>query len=114
MTPDMVTELLRNLYNASGGAVPPTAVASAIAALMWNERWETGWKNAFSAAEAARASGASDEDVSEAFNSAFAEGLGWTRGDFDRFLRENDLTRENATQYQEGIDLWDWMANRSR
>ena len=114
MTPDMVTELLRNLYNASGGTLPPTAVASAIAGMMWNEKWETGWKNAFASAEAARNSGASDEEISNAFHDAFAEGLGWSRADFDRFMHDHNLTRDNASQYQETIDLWDWMASRGK
>jgi hypothetical protein len=112
MTPDMVTELLRNLYSASGGSVPPTAVASAIAGLMWNEHWQSAWDSAFKTSDAVVARGGSDEEISEAFNNAFAEGLGWTRGDFDRFLDENNLTSDNARQYQEGVDLWDWMVRR--
>ena len=111
MTPDMVTELIRNLYNASGGYVPPTAFATALTTMMWNERWQKGWTNAFASAEAARNSGASDEEVHDAFHDAFADALGWTRGDFDRFMKDNLLTRENASRYQEGVDLWEWMAS---
>ena len=113
MTPDMVTELLRNLYSASGGSVPPTAVASAIAGLMWNEQWQSAWDSAGSAAESVLARGGSSEDVSEAFNNAFADSLGWTRGDFDRFLDENNFTRDSARHHQEGVDLWAWMASRN-
>lgn len=112
MTPDMVTEVLRNLYNASGGTVPPTAVASAIAAMMWNERWQDAWSAAGSAYEDALARGGSSEDVSEAFNNAFADSLGWTRSEFDIFLRENSFTPDGASKYEESADLWEWMANR--
>ena len=43
-----------------------------------------------------------------------ARRLGWTRGDFDRFLDENNFTRDNAREYQEGVDLWDWMVSKGR
>ena len=118
MTPEMVTELLRNLYNASGGSVPPTAVASAIAGLMWHEQWQSAWKDAFRASDAVLASGGSDQDVSDAFNNAFADGLGWSREDFDAFLKANDLhdhpTGDGSRNYPESRDLWEWMVNRNR
>lgn len=112
MTPDMVTELLRNLYNASGGSVPPTAFASALAGMMWNETWANAWTNAGTAARNAELSGGSVSDMEDAFNQAFAETLGWSRGDFERFLQENNFTNDNAKKYQEGVDLWEWMTKR--
>ena len=114
MTPDMVTELLRNLYNASGGTLPPTALASALAGMMWNDRWQDAWQHAGSSADAVIARGGTSEEISDAFNNAFAESLGWSRGDFDRFLDENNFTRDNAREYQEGVDLWEWMASQAK
>lgn len=85
MTPDMMTELVRNLYNASAGTLPPTALASAIAAVMWGDRWEDAWQHAGSSTSADVVRGGASEEITAAFNAAFAESLGWTRAEFDRF-----------------------------
>lgn len=115
MTPEMVTEILRNLYSASGGSVPPTAVMSALSGLLWNETWAGAWTNAGTAAEAVADRGGSFDEINDAFNKAFAESLGWSDADFERFLQDNDLTSDNAHRHQrEDIDVWEWMVKRNR
>ena len=111
MTPEMVTEVLRNLYNASGGEIPPTAVMSALSGLMWNDAWTS----AGVAAEAVADRGGSFDEINDAFNKAFAESIGWSQADFERFLQDNNLDPESARQYQkDNLDPWDWMVRRNR
>jgi hypothetical protein len=99
MTPE-ITEMLRNLYSASGGSVPPSA------ALLWNEAYTS----AASAAESAHDSGGDFDAVSDAFNKTFAESLGWTQEEFEAF-ESSDLpfNSDGMLEYKQDIDVWEWM-----
>lgn len=81
MTPEIV-EMVRNLFSASGGGVPPSAAMAAIAGLLWNEAFT----DAAVAAEAAHDAGGDFDAVNDAFNRTFAEGLGWSQAEFEAFV----------------------------
>ena len=106
MTPE-ITELLRNLYSASGGGVPPPATLAAIAALLW----ENAFTDAAVAAEHARDAGGDFDAINDAFNKEFAESLGWSQEEFEAF-ENSDLpfNSDGMLRYKEDVvDVWEWM-----
>lgn len=106
MTPE-IAEMLRNLYSASGGSVPPPAAMAAIAALLWNEAFT----NAAVAAENAHDAGGDFGQVNDAFNKTFADSLGWSQEEFEAF-ENSDLpfNSDGMLRYKEDVvDVWDWM-----
>ena len=106
MTPE-IAELFRNLYSASGGGVPPPAAMAAIASLMWNEAFT----NAAVATEHAHDAGGDFDAINDAFNREFAEGLGWSREEFEAF-EGSDLpfNSDGMLRYREDVlDVWEWM-----
>lgn len=105
MTPEMV-EMVRNLFSASGGGVPPSAAMAALAGLLWNEAFT----DAAVAAEAARAAGGDFDAINDAFNSTFAERLGWSQEEFEAF-EASDLpfNADGMLQNQDVVDVWEWM-----
>lgn len=106
MTPE-ITEMLRNLYSASGGSVPPPATVAALAALLWNEAFTS----AAVAAEAAHDAGGDFDAVKDAFDRTFAESLGWSQEEFDAF-QDSDLpfNSDGMLDYKDDVvDVWEWM-----
>ena len=106
MTPE-IAELLRNLYSASGGSVPPPAAMAAIAALLW----ENAFTDAAVAAEQARDAGGDFNAINDAFNKEFAESLGWSQEEFEAF-ESSDLpfNSDGMLRYKEDVvDVWEWM-----
>lgn len=106
MTPEIV-ELVRNLYSASGGGVPPPAAMAAIAGLIWNEAFT----DAAVAAETAHDAGGDFDAVKDAFDRTFAESLGWSQEEFEAF-ENSDLpfNSDGMLDYkQDVIDVWEWM-----
>ena len=106
MTPE-ITEMLRNLYSASGGSVPPPAAMAAIASLLWNEAFE----NAAVAAERAHDAGGDFDAINDAFNREFAEGLGWSHEEFEEFAGSDlPFSSDGMLRYKEDVvDVWEWM-----
>jgi hypothetical protein len=109
MTAELL-ELLRNLYGASGGAVHGSAVSSAIFGAIWN----TAWDDAGAAFDAARNSGASDEDAGLAFRNTFAESMGWSSGEMDEFCKHYDFTAKDAERFNDASDAFDAMIEHMR
>lgn len=105
MTPE-IAEMLRNLYSASGGSVPPPATMAAIAALLWNEAFTS----AAVAAEQVHDSGGDFGQVNDAFNKTFADSLGWTQEEFEAFANSDlPFNSDGMLDYKDDIDVWDWM-----
>lgn len=106
MTPEII-DMVRNLYSASGGAVPPSAAMAAIAGLIWNEAFT----DAAVAAEAAHDAGGDFDAVKDAFDRTFAESLGWSREEFDAFQNsDRPFNSDGMLDYKEDVlDVWDWM-----
>ena len=84
MTPEIL-EMMRNLFSASGGGVPPSAAMAALAGLLWNEAFT----DAAVAAEAAHDAGGDFNAVNDAFNRTFAEELGWSQAEFEAFVNSD-------------------------
>ena len=106
MTPEF-TELLRNLYSASGGGVPPPAAMAAIAALLW----ENASTDAAVAADVARKAGGDFDAINDAFNRSFAESLGWSQEEFEEFEASDiPFSSDGMLQYKKDVvDVWEWM-----
>ena len=106
MTPEIV-EMVRNLFSASGGSVPPSAAMAALAGLMWNEAFT----DAAVAAEAAHDAGGDFDAVNDAFNKTFAEELGWSQAEFEAFANSDlPFNSDGMLEYkQDVLDVWEWM-----
>ena len=83
MTPELL-EMMRNLYGASGGAVPGPAWTAALATLLWMSAYD----DALPAGEDVRSHGGNGELGDEAFKQAFAERLGWSDAQVEQFWNE--------------------------
>lgn len=83
MTPEMLG-LLRDLYGASGGAVPGPAWTATAATVLWilsyTERPQ--------AVDPVAILEASPDVVDDGFKDAFARRLGWTPQQFEQFWNE--------------------------
>lgn len=111
MTPEFL-EFMRNLYGASGGAVPGPAWTAAFATLLWMSAYD----DALAAGEHVRSHGGDAELVEEAFKDTFAERLGWTDAQFEEFWNDpaNDFTPDGARRFKDSYDMWEWMTRNRR
>jgi len=105
-------DVLRNIYSAGGGAAHPSAVSSALFALMWN----TAWKDAVAAGQAAHDAGADDVATSRAFHQSFAETLGWSEAQSAEFWRHHgdDPSAHDAQAFDEAWDAFDDFVTHMR
>jgi hypothetical protein len=100
-----VFDLVRNIYNASGGAAHPS-VASALFGVLWRE----GWENGLAAAQAA-ANDRQDnyDEQNAAFDEAYRNTLGWSEAEWQEFWRSGRYrtTEEEALQFDQAWDTFD-------
>lgn len=107
-----VIEFLRNLYGASGGAVPAAAWTAAAATLLWMAAYDDG----LAAGQHVAGHGGDPELVEEAFKHAFAERLGWSDQQLEQFWNDtsNEFTPDGARKFDESYDAWEWMLKKRR
>lgn len=112
MTLDLI-EIVRNIYGASGGAVHPSAAATAIFGLLWREGWANGMAARVRVANE-RQDNYDEQDA--AFDEAYRNTLGWDEAEWQEFWRSGKYvsTEENAMRFDEAWDTFDAFVSSMR
>lgn len=111
----MIAELVdfaRNLYGASGGAVPGPAWTATIATLLWMSAYQDG----LAAGQHVSSHGGDADLAEEAFKRAFAERLGWTDAQLEEFWNDPAHTfgPDGARRFDDTYDAWESMIRTRR
>lgn len=89
-----LAELLQNIFNATGGNVPPTAAVAAVYAMSVGRMFEQ--------------QGASDAEVADAYKYAFGDAFGWTREETDRFWADRSVSSASDADVHAYDAYVDW------